>query len=135
MDRHGVTFSAEAWSRLDGFSTSSVLMTFFPNVSLEATPGVPVFAEFPNELPRTHLLPVDATVCDEAPNGRAVVHLHGGSQDWTSDGNPYAWFEPGYAAVGQDWRQPVYTWANTRRAAMLWYHDHAGACGSERDVG
>ena len=40
VDRDGVTFSPEAWSRQDGFPTSTAAMTFFANLSLEAS-GVP----------------------------------------------------------------------------------------------
>ena len=96
-----------------------------PGPTIETRPGVPVLAEFPNELPSMHILPVDESVCDESPKGRAVVHLHGGSQEWSSDGSAYAWFEPGYSAVGPYWRSPIYTWANTVQKSMLWYHDHS----------
>ena len=70
MDRHGVTFSAEAWSRLDGFSTSSVLMTFFPNVSLEATPGVPGWQDM-----AVSLDPDCPTVLLDAETGERLAHF------------------------------------------------------------
>ena len=45
MDRDGVTFSPEVWTRLDGFSPSTVAMAHFANVSLEAS-RVPGWTDF-----------------------------------------------------------------------------------------
>ena len=54
VDREGVTFSPEAWSRLDGFSPSTVAMAHFANVSLEAS-GVPGWTD------------LDASLADDCP--------------------------------------------------------------------
>lgn len=73
-------------------------------------------------------------ICDAPPDGRAVVHLHGGHQAWQYDGNAFAWYTPGYASVGPDWREKVYAFPNSRAAgAALWYHDHA-ACVTRLNV-
>src|SRR5512143_384307 len=55
----------------------------------------PVQITFRNNLPPTHILPVDTTVmgADGAQN-RADIHLHGGFVPWISDGGPHAWWDP-----------------------------------------
>jgi hypothetical protein len=40
-DRNGAAFTTTPFSRMDGFSTSTTAMTYFPNVSIELTPGLP----------------------------------------------------------------------------------------------
>ena len=42
-----------------------------------------------------------------------------------SDGDPEAWFTPGYAERGPAFAKEVYEYANEQEAATLWYHDHA----------
>src|SRR6266568_4390459 len=60
-----------------------------------AQKGVPIQITFRNNLPPTHIIPVDTTIPDanQAQN-RASVHLHGGFTPWISDGGPFAWFAP-----------------------------------------
>jgi spore coat protein A, manganese oxidase len=100
----------------------------FPGPTIEVESGTPVFAEFPNQLPGQHILPIDRSVCGNVdPRGRAVVHLHGGHQGWASDGNAFAWTNPNGTGVGPDWRSPISYYPNDRPAGLLWYHDHA-AC-------
>ena len=41
VDRRGRPFTPDAWSQLDGFSTSTTAMTLLPNASVELTPGLP----------------------------------------------------------------------------------------------
>lgn len=57
-----------------------------------------------------------------------VTHLHGGEVSSQSDGNPYAWFTPGFALKGPAWgidgTDSVYHYPNTQQAAILWFHDH-----------
>ena len=60
-----------------------------------AQKGQPIQLTFTNNLPSTHIIPVDTSI-DGANLGdnRAAVHLHGGLVPWTSDGGPHAWFAP-----------------------------------------
>jgi spore coat protein A len=60
----------------------------------------PVQITFRNKLPATHILPVDRTIMgSEDADNRADIHLHGGLVPWTSDGGPFAWWDPN-GAVG-----------------------------------
>ena len=70
--------------------------------------GVPIQLTFTNNLPPTHILPVDVSDAMMAVGGfpdatakfggngynAACVHLHGGFVPWISDGGPMAWFTP-----------------------------------------
>ena len=67
----------------------------FPGPTIYANTDVSIAVDFPNELPTQHILPIDPTICETDPAGRAVVHLHGGHQAWQSDGNAFAWYTPG----------------------------------------
>ena len=40
-DRNGDGFTTSWWSRLDGFSTSTTMITYLANASVELTPGLP----------------------------------------------------------------------------------------------
>ena len=97
----------------------------WPGPTIYADVGVTVHATFPNALPTTHILPVDETVCDLDPGGRASVHLHGNHNEWESDGDALAWYTPDWATLGTNWRQREMTYDNTRGPGMLFYHDHA----------
>ena len=97
----------------------------WPGPTIYAEVGTMVHAVFPNELPAQHILPVDETVCDGPPGGRAVVHLHGGHQEWQSDGDALAWYTAGWATTGPNWRQRALNYDNSRGPGMLFYHDHA----------
>jgi len=60
-----------------------------------AQKNVPIQITFRNNLPATHILPVDASI--EGANlaqNRVAVHLHGGLVPWISDGGPHNWFAP-----------------------------------------
>jgi spore coat protein A len=109
-----------------------------PGPSVEVRRGVELEVRWENHL--TGPLPVVVTVAPEyavdgvpaqclpgrsggvpdaaaaALSGYAVVHLHGGMTQATSDG----WTE-NIAAPGQ---AVLDTYPNDQRAAMLWYHDH-----------
>jgi o-aminophenol oxidase len=109
-----------------------------PGPSVEVRRGVELEVRWENHL--TGPLPVVVTVAPEyavdgvpaqclpgrsggvpdaaaaALSGYAVVHLHGGMTQATSDG----WTE-NIAAPGQ---VVLDTYPNDQRAAMLWYHDH-----------
>lgn len=101
--------------------------------------GTPVQITFKNNLPNAHILPVDPTImgADGAQN-RTSVHLHGGLVPWTSDGGPYAWWDPqgnkGESFLNNKVLRPgekvakneaEYYYPNDQSARMEWYHDHA----------
>ncbi len=105
-----------------------------------AKKGTPVQATFVNNMPATHILPVDETepisgVGYGLPN-RAAVHLHGGEVPWISDGGPFDWFSsdnrvgssfcndsiPG-ALIGPNTAE--YYYPMNQSARLMWYHDHA----------
>ncbi|REJ18956.1 MAG: copper oxidase [Caldibacillus debilis] len=100
----------------------------YPGPTIEATSGERVFIQWINRLPDKHLLPVDRTVHGahgNVPEVRTVVHVHGASVEWESDGYPEAWFTRGFQQTGPFFRKPIYRYDNTDRACTLWYHDHA----------
>jgi spore coat protein A len=109
----------------------------YPGPTIEAQTGTPVSVKWINDLVDAkkkalpHLLPVDTTVHWAMPmnwpvSGVPIVtHLHGGHVAADSDGNPEAWFTPGFKQKGPDWSQQTFTYANDQQAATLWYHDHA----------
>jgi spore coat protein A, manganese oxidase len=92
----------------------------FPGPSIEARSGEPILVEWPNELPRSHFLPVDHTIHgaeSTIPDVRIVTHLHGGKVAAKDDGYPEAWYPVGKSAT--------YFYPNQQESSMLWYHDHA----------
>jgi spore coat protein A len=104
---------------------------------LLAQRGVPLQITFRNNLPPTHIIPVDTTLpgADMARN-RASVHLHGGLTPWISDGGPFAWFAPDGShgeSFLNNWvlnpnaalNEAEYYYTNDQSARMVWYHDHA----------
>ena len=72
------------------------------------------------------------------PDNRADVHLHGGLVPWTSDGGPFAWWDPsgntGPSFLNNS-RPPAvphpaandaeYYYPNNQGARLIWYHDHS----------
>ncbi len=86
-----------------------------------------VFVKWMNDLPSKHLLPVDTTIHGSEmtlPEGRTVVHLHGGRTPAHSDGYPEAWFTRNFEQTGPLFEREVYAYPNIERATALWYHDH-----------
>jgi spore coat protein A, manganese oxidase len=104
-----------------------------------AQKGVPIQLTFNNNLPSTHIIPVDTSI--EGANlaqNRAATHLHGGLVPWISDGGPHAWFAPdgtrGLSFLnnavlnpGAGPKQAEYYYPMNQSARFLWYHDHAWA--------
>jgi spore coat protein A len=102
-----------------------------------AQKNTPVQLTFVNQLPPTHILPVDTSSLfynAAIAQNMAAVHLHGGIIPWISDGGPYDWFSP--TAVGPSFKNNViapgnppgsaeYYWPNQQSARLMWYHDHA----------
>jgi spore coat protein A, manganese oxidase len=101
----------------------------------------PVQITFRNNLPTEHILPVDTTIMGAEPGtakNRTSVHLHGGLVPWTSDGGPYAWWDPqggkGPSFLNNQVLRPgqnvpaneaEYYYPNNQSARLAWYHDHA----------
>ncbi len=99
--------------------------------------GVPIQITFQNNLPPTHILPVDTTLmgANQAPN-RASTHLHGGFVPWISDGGPFGWWSA-TGAKGASFinnqvlnpnagaNQAEFYYPNAQSARLMWYHDHA----------
>jgi spore coat protein A len=100
-------------TRLWGIGSSS------PGPTLETLTGRAILAEWANELPGAHFLPIDHHLHgaeSDKPGGRSIIHLHGGKVPPESDGYPEDWYVPGKSAV--------YYYPNNQDAALLWYHDH-----------
>jgi len=95
----------------------------FPGPTIEARKGKPVAVKWINELPSSHLLPVDTTLhgTDKGePEVRTVVHLHGAHTKPQFDGYPEDWY-----TSYQNKNFAVYNYKNDQEPAALWYHDHA----------
>jgi spore coat protein A, manganese oxidase len=101
----------------------------YPGPTIETRTGAPIAVKWLNQLPSTHLLPIDPTLHGAMgnPDVRTVVHLHGAKVLPTSDGRPEAWFTNGFAQFGQafDPAFKSYFYPNDQQATTLWYHDHA----------
>ena len=101
---------------------------------IAAAHGTPVQITFRNNLPGTHILPVDTTIPGaELAQNRTSVHLHGGLVPWVSDGGPHAWWAPN-GDHGPSWTNALgnpnlnefeYYYPNNQGARLVWYHDHA----------
>ena len=108
----------------------------YPGPTFEARRNIPITVKWKNELmdangPLPHLLPVDTSIHWAMPENwpysgvPLVTHLHGGHVESASDGNPNAWFTPGFTQKGSYWSQQVYNYPNDQEASTIWYHDHA----------
>jgi spore coat protein A len=108
----------------------------YPGPTIEARRGEPITVRWTNALvadgrPLAHILPVDRSIHlalarAGAPAGVPLVtHLHGGHVEAASDGDPEAWFSPGFAERGPAFAKEVYRYENDQPAGTLWYHDHA----------
>ena len=100
----------------------------YPGPIFSATKNVPLTVTWINNLPSTHILPIDYTLMGAeftAPQNRAVVHLHGANVPSSMDGTPEQWFTPGLAQTGMWFETDTYTWPMEQEETTLWYHDHA----------
>jgi spore coat protein A len=99
--------------------------------------GTPIQFTFRNNLPPSHIIPVDTTIpgANLAKN-RTAVHLHGGLVPWVSDGGPFDWWAPdgthGESFLnntilnpGAALNEAEYYYPNNQSARLVWYHDHA----------
>ncbi|MEW4025276.1 copper oxidase [Bacillus siamensis] len=104
----------------------------FPGPTIDVNQGESIYVKWMNDLPDKHFLPVDHTIHHsesghQEPDGRTVVHLHGGETPPDSDGYPEAWFTRDFKETGPYFEKEVYYYPNKQRGALLWYHDHAMA--------
>jgi spore coat protein A, manganese oxidase len=91
-----------------------------PGVTFDTQSGQGLIVEWRNDLPAKHFLPIDHSLHGAeagTPEGRGVVHLHGGRTPPESDGYPEDWYPPGQSRA--------YYYPNKQEAALLWYHDHS----------
>jgi spore coat protein A len=99
----------------------------YPGPTFDVMNDETVFVKWINDLPNKHFLPVDTTIHGSditLPEGRTVVHLHGGRTPPQSDGYPEAWFTRNFEQTGPLFEREVYSYPNIERATTLWYHDH-----------
>jgi spore coat protein A len=108
----------------------------YPGPTFDVRRGEPATVRWTNALAADgralpHLLPVDRSIHIAHTKAGAssgvplVTHLHGGHVEAASDGDPEAWFTPGFTERGPAFLQEVYRYANDQEAGTLWYHDHA----------
>jgi spore coat protein A len=100
----------------------------YPGPTIEARRNQPIRVHWINDLPTTHLLPIDHTIhgAEEfRPDVRNVVHLHDGNTPAEFDGHPDQWYTPGKTEIGPLFRTDVFEYPNRQPATTLWYHDHA----------
>ena len=94
----------------------------FPGPTIEARRNKPVAVKWINELPMSHLFPIDITLHgtdNGEPEVRTVVHLHGAHTKPQFDGFPEDWYT---SADRKNF--VVYNYKNDQEPAALWYHDH-----------
>ncbi|MCX9012288.1 MAG: multicopper oxidase [Candidatus Methanoperedens sp.] len=111
----------------------------FPGFTIKATKGKPVVVKYINNLPTTHLLPIDTTLFHgdlSLINNpvRVVPHLHGGFTPPQFDGHPEAWFTSDqlnavhgthYASMPDAApNECIFSYPNQQQATTVWYHDH-----------
>ena len=95
----------------------------FPGPTIEARRNKPVSVKWINELPLSHLFPIDTTLhgTDKGePEVRTVVHLHGAHTKPQFDGFPEDWY-----TSNESKNFAVFNYKNDQEPAALWYHDHA----------
>jgi len=130
-----------------GYGTRDLGVTW-PGRTLEiSTADDPLEITWQNDLvfatgnqPLPHLLPVDTSVHwayslygyaanSIAADGVPVVpHVHGGHNNFSSDGNPEYFFSPNFGVKGPRWVSRKYVYGGpdwNQKAGMNWYHDHA----------
>jgi spore coat protein A len=95
----------------------------FPGPTIEARKDKPVEVKWINELPLSHLFPVDTTLHgtrDGEPEVKTVVHLHGAHTKPQFDGYPEDWY-----TSNESKNFATSNYKNDQEPAALWYHDHA----------
>src|SRR5215208_2227478 len=101
------------WGYDDG-----TLGPLYPGPTIEVDKGTPTTVSYENQLPTTHLLPVDTSISPHHdPTVRAITHLHGGFVSAADDGNPY------HTPFADEYRQgqtQTVTYPNEQPATTLW---------------
>src|SRR5262245_39617133 len=90
----------------------------YPGPTFEARRGRPIDVLWQNNLPHTHMFPIDDTLHGDEPSEpkvRTVVHLHGHKVLPESDGYPEAWFTRGFAQTGPFFDNRVYRYPNDQQ--------------------
>jgi spore coat protein A, manganese oxidase len=150
-------FEGEAKDAVTGENLGLVRST--PGGTFEAIKGIAAQVKWVNDLvdasgnPLLNLFAVDPTIHWANPDGIAMpnpnsapstgypqaqspvpisIHLHGGEDPSTSDGNPDAWWTAnGLHGLAYNTELPtennsaVFVYPNEQQATTLWYHDHA----------
>jgi spore coat protein A len=125
---HPALGGTKLWGYADVTSGSQNPVHGYLGPAIVSKKGRPVQITYINNLPPTHILPVDRTIMGTnmgEPDNRMVTHLHGGFTPWQYDGGPYSWFTPGAAKHGPDYRAGDYIYPNDQSARLAWYHDHS----------
>jgi spore coat protein A len=126
------------WGFGQNYSSDTASWTNHLGGIIAAKRGEPVQITFRNHLPNQHIMPVDTTIMGANLGvSRADIHLHGGLVPWTSDGGPFAWWDPngnhGESFLNNQVLRPgqtvpkneaEYYYPNNQGARLLWYHDH-----------
>ena len=126
-------------TKMFGYGTSPAEASY-PGRTFEVQKDQMVQVTWTNNLPSTHVVPIDHTLLDPMQmydpvtnqfptNVPAVPHLHGGHTAADSDGIPLQWFtgdgvSPG-TSKGTEFQDNVFNYYNDQEASTLWYHDHA----------
>ena len=103
---HPALGGTKLWGYADVTSGSQNPVHGYLGPAIVSKKGRPVQITYINNLPPTHILPVDRTIMGTnmgEPDNRMVTHLHGGFTPWQYDGGPYSWFTPGAAQHGPDY--------------------------------
>ncbi len=136
---YGFINTGFAGTKLWGFNPATNLTPRHLGGIIVAGKGAPVQITFRNNLPPTHIIPVDVSASfPDAANGQndTSVHLHGGFVPWISDGGPFATWRPtgphGVNFLNNQVLRPAaaaneaeYYYPNDQSARLVWYHDHA----------
>ncbi|KAA6462012.1 copper oxidase [Acidobacteria bacterium AB60] len=129
-------------TRLWGYTDQTTGKSVYLGPIIVAQRGKPVVIRMTNNLPPTHILPVDTSIMGAEPGvpvNRISLHLHGGLVPWTSDGGPFAWYTPTGVvdatdgSAGPSFLNGVpgspgvadYYYPNDQSERLVWYHDHA----------
>ena len=77
-DRRGNAFTTTAWSRLDGYSTSTAAITYLAGASVERTPGLPGWQDMAASLdPACPTLLIDAETGEHLPHFAELDYTSG----------------------------------------------------------
>ncbi|KAL3699101.1 hypothetical protein R1sor_017123 [Riccia sorocarpa] len=111
---------------LYAYGTSQTTATY-PGPTLQVTRYKAAHVRWENHIPDSEtFLITDRTIHWANPKRGGVpivTHLHGAEVESIYDGNPDAWFTAS-GETGPEFVTQNYTYPNSQRASLLWYHDH-----------